>query len=108
MRATFTASRWLARGVAAAAAANAQKSRRVLQAMSEARRILERTVIQGRFSPGMKASAARLAGLTCGLCLGLAACGGSTDAARGPTEPPTPRTTPPPPPHTPAPRQEQG
>src|SRR3954453_12539175 len=97
MRATFTASRWLARGVAAAAAANAQKSRRVLQAMSEARRILERTVIQGRFSPGMKASAARLAGLTCGLCLGLAACGSSTDAARGPAEAAAPRKAAPPP-----------
>ena len=49
------------------------------------------TVIEGYSQAPMK-SAAVLAALTCGLCLGLAACGDSSDPPPAPTEPAAART----------------
>src|SRR6476659_11336073 len=49
-------------------------------------------VIPGTTFSLMKVSAAMLAALTCGVCLALAACGGSSRRAPESTEPPAART----------------
>src|SRR3954469_18098583 len=86
MRTTFNAGRSGTRGAAGASGANAHQNRNAEQMRNEEGRMRESagTVVEGYSRAPMK-SAAVLAFLTWGLCLGMAACGGTSDPSAGPT-----------------------